>query len=406
VIRELFVPNDRDAVSAIRGYYYQFNYFILRILELGNESDEVCIEGIEDVDINTTVETVAIQCKYYESSEYNHSRIAEPVRLMLSHFKDNYTSEKTFKYMLCGHYNSGQHKLPTGIDIQFVKDHFLTYKKAGTTYEHHIELGLDDSKLEIFVENLKIDINAMCFDELESKIFNILKATFHCQNFEVEYYYYNNALHMVKKLSTEKLIGKRTITKRDFISKINHKNILSNIWFMEKKGITRYCREIKRQFFSHVNVSPYERFFLIGCDTSISDVDLQSLLLRISENWSKLSQREKSPFCPYVYLNGISAEKLKSIKKALQADDFYFIDGYDFKDAEFLAKAICRPSNFHNKIKLKIINEKEEISNILDSLSQTREIYQFFIDKVFYENDTYTHIKIPVKKTCDINFMV
>ena len=41
----------REAVSTIRGYFYQFDYTILKVLELEHDDDTICIEGIEDVDI-------------------------------------------------------------------------------------------------------------------------------------------------------------------------------------------------------------------------------------------------------------------------------------------------------------------------------------------------------------------
>lgn len=41
----------REATSTIKGYYYQFDYFILQLLQLQDDDDSVRIEGIEDVDI-------------------------------------------------------------------------------------------------------------------------------------------------------------------------------------------------------------------------------------------------------------------------------------------------------------------------------------------------------------------
>lgn len=59
------MPRSLDAVSTIKGYYYQFDYYILQFLRLTNDDDAVRIEGIEDVDIITEDITNAVQCKYY-----------------------------------------------------------------------------------------------------------------------------------------------------------------------------------------------------------------------------------------------------------------------------------------------------------------------------------------------------
>lgn len=44
---------DRNAVSTLKGYFYQFDFSILQLLNLENMADKVTIEGIEDIDITT-----------------------------------------------------------------------------------------------------------------------------------------------------------------------------------------------------------------------------------------------------------------------------------------------------------------------------------------------------------------
>lgn len=87
------MARSRDAVDTIKGYYYQFDYFILQLINLVNETDNVTIEGIEDVDIFDEKEMIAVQCKYYAKTTYNHSVIAKPIRLMLKDYV-NRTPEK------------------------------------------------------------------------------------------------------------------------------------------------------------------------------------------------------------------------------------------------------------------------------------------------------------------------
>ena len=52
---------DRTAIDTIKGYFYQFDFSILKILELPNDTDSVVIEGIEDLDIKTATEENAVQ---------------------------------------------------------------------------------------------------------------------------------------------------------------------------------------------------------------------------------------------------------------------------------------------------------------------------------------------------------
>jgi hypothetical protein len=396
------LPRSRAAIPTIKGYFYQFDYFILKLLETPNDSDIVCIEGIEDIDINTTNETIAIQCKYYEGTEYNHSLLCKPIKLMLEHYANKLKNGECInRYAIYGHYSSGQHKLSNNLDIQFFKEHFFTY----SGHKIHEELKLDDNELLFFIQNLSIRINAPSYEEQENKIIDKLKQFFSCYDYEANYYY-NNALYEVKRLSTMKDENARKITKGEFITLINKKDILFNIWFMKKKGNDKYCKLIKKQFFTKYNIFSCERFFLLECDALISDVELKSILQVISKKWSKLSKREPNSFCPYVYIHNIPADRLIRIKKLLQSDGFCFLDGYDFKGSDFSVNSICKKATCQNGIKLKIIDEKEQINNILSFLSITREIYQFFKDEPFYENMEHKHIRLFIEETNYINSII
>ncbi|MFR3411665.1 MAG: hypothetical protein ACLTS1_03755 [Coprococcus sp.] len=102
------MARSRDAVDTIKGYYYQFDYFIFQLISLVNEEDTVTIEGIEDVDILEEKEMVAVQCKYYAKTEYNHSVIAKPIRLMLKDYVNRTPEKRKIRYKLYGKYQSGK----------------------------------------------------------------------------------------------------------------------------------------------------------------------------------------------------------------------------------------------------------------------------------------------------------
>ena len=160
------MATDRTAIDTIRGYYYQFDLYALQILESSGE--KIVLEGIEDVDVKTATETTAIQCKYYEGTSYNHSVIAEPIRWMLKHFSEH--KAESFKYQLYGHYRDGQDKLILPLTTGFVKNKFFTFTKDGVEHEYHRELSLTDEEIALFVERLKIIINAVSFDNQYSHL--------------------------------------------------------------------------------------------------------------------------------------------------------------------------------------------------------------------------------------------
>lgn len=251
----------RDAIDTITGYYYQFDYSILQILDLKNENDTITIEGIEDVDIIEENGLTAIQCKYYDKTEYNHSVIAKPIRLMLKDYVSRTPQKKNIRYKLYGRYKSGHGKFPSALSVDFAKKSLFTYTENKVHHILHEELSLSDKDIEDFLSKIDVDINAENYKEQQAKVINRLGDIFQCGDFEAEYYYYNNALRYIKEVATEQDVKDRIVSQKQFLKNINSKKMLFDKWYLQFKGIREYCGEIKKQYFSPRNVSPYERFF-------------------------------------------------------------------------------------------------------------------------------------------------
>ena len=397
----------RDAIDTITGYYYQFDYYILQLLNLTKDTDTVIIEGVEDVDISEDGIQKAVQCKYYAKTEYNHSIIASPIRLMLKDYAlRKRDSRKLISYMLYGHYESGHEKYPEKFDIDFLKSNICTYTHNKVKHVLYTELNLNDSQLEEFLNLLVVDINAKSYEEQEKQILSQICKTFKCDMFEAEYYYYNNALRILRNIATEQDVKNRVLSKHMFLELINHKSMLFDSWYIEFKGIKQYCKDIKEQYFAKLNVSPYDRFFLIQYDEMITDQELANLLLLIAKKWSKISQRTSKPFCPFVYIHGIGSTRLISIKDIISNSGVNICDGYNYLGAKYNNDMMLKKTNFHTGVQLKIVNELQYLEELVKNVNGVKEIYQFYIDAPFWQNDQYSNIKIPIKSTKDIGMIV
>jgi hypothetical protein len=402
---------DRSAVDTIRGYFYQFDYSILKLLQLSNIDDSITVENIEDVDIKTATEITAVQCKYYAGSEYNHSVIKPAIMFMLSHFKDSKNSGKPVtKYSLYGHYSKGQNKLVLPLKVEFLKQHFLTYKEKKVEKFHHLELGLSDSELSDFLSVLDIDIQASSFEDQFDKVILALQAVYSCTPFTAEFFYYNNALALMRELSIQPLSVNRTITKKEFLARSDTSSVLFNDWFVQKKGEKAHFAELRKQYFSALNLSPFERFFLIEVDpTTYARSDLKDVFHLLSKKWSKTTKRDgTSSFCPYIYIRGLSNEELVSVKKELASEEFGFIDGYDFQGADFSVRSISKRATYDNGIKLKILNSISDLEQTLSGLTKTREVYQFYLENSYFKpvSEAIKHVQIQLKKFSDIKVII
>jgi hypothetical protein len=401
---------DRSAVDTIRGYFYQFDLSILSVLQLASLDDSVEIECIEDIDIRTATDITATQCKYYAKTEYNHSVIKDAVKHMVSHFKESLAGTKPkVLYSIKGHYASGQEKLDGGIDVEFLKKHFLTYTKEKVTYCHHIELGLSDAELEEFLKRLSIDVRAKEFDEQLREVVETLHAIFGGSSFSAEYFFYNNALAVIREMSINAAPADRSITKREFLARVNTSSVLFNEWFVEKKGKKAHLAALRKEYFTELNVSPFERFFLVEVETdSYIRGDLKDLFLELSKKWAKLSAREPSPFCPYIYVHGVPDSELLALKRELSAEGFKLIDGHDFQGADFSCHSITQKATHGNGIKIKVLNTLSNVEQTINSITKTRRIYQFHLGNCYYEydNPAVRHVKIQVERLSDVKSII
>lgn len=399
------MATDRTAIDTIRGYYYQFDLYALQILESSGE--KIVLEGIEDVDVKTATETTAIQCKYYEGTSYNHSVIAEPIRWMLKHFSEH--KAESFKYQLYGHYRDGQDKLILPLTTGFVKNKFFTFTKDGVEHEYHRELSLTDEEIALFVERLKIIINAVSFDNQYSHLLAKIQETWKCKPIEAESHYYPIILKLVREIATDKDIAKRTVTREAFVENVNsYKKPLFDIWFAKKFGRECYHKRLHKTYFSPgLNMNPYERFFLIDCDDKISDVDIKHMVLSVCKRWSKTSTQKGVPFVPYICLVNLPYERLPHIKTMLYEDGLIVNDGHPFGSSPFYAKAIIQEAKQGRDLTIKMIDDICMIDDVLDSISgKTREIYQFYRNTPYYNNTKHTLISIYIESTDEVEQII
>ena len=359
----------REAISTIKGYYYQFDYYVLQLLNLQNDSDSVRIEG-------------------------------KAIRPMLIHFSKN--KDKKLSYKLYGHYSSGEDSITLPLTVEYIKAKFFTYTENQVKHVLHDDLGLSDDDLKKFLKRLKIQLHAETYESQIEKIVACIKEELHCPEYDARYFYYNNAVAFVKEVAVNKTPEARTIKKRCFIEKIGTKRILFDRWYIEHVGFEKYYKESRSRFFSRMNVSSIQRFFLVECDASVNDTDIAGLIMKVSGKWSKLSMREKNPVCPFFYLHGITTLRLANVKKILFDNDFHIWDGYEYKDAEFSATSIVRPVNCYLCLKARIINKVNQIDTVLEECTGTKEIYQFYSSKPFYINQSKVHRLFQVQNAEDV----
>ncbi|CAM3272700.1 DUF4297 family anti-phage-associated protein [Vagococcus fessus] len=427
---------NRSAKATIKGYQYQFNLSILEILKLKALTDEVTIEGVEDIDITEeSGELEAIQIKYYEGTKYSPSIIAKPIRWMLKDFSENFNKDR--RYKIYGYYSNSdkifnQESEKIYVDLEDFKNKFLIYTKdskipedekvpddvkipgkpgyykRSIKYHEESDINLSDQYLEKFISRLEINVKAKEFKELENDIIKEFIEMFSCDKHEAKIYF-----EKAKAIISELAIGgdgNNKISKEVFLESLkNNKRKLYNIWMIDELNIRQYEKKVKHNLnLTQMNLSPNERFFIIEIDKLITNVEIKVLLQEISKKLSVIpnGKRKLESFCPYFFLRGISNERLAVIKKLFDQDGENLIDGYKYKDSDFDTEFIKRRPSVEHPIKYKFCNSIMDLDSTINSLEKTREIFEFYYTDSLDKKYNHRHELIRINSTNDIRKLI
>lgn len=346
----------------------------------------VVVEGIEDIDLEDGDDSVFVQCKYYEGSKYNHSVIKDAVIQMLRHFHAaGCPNGQPFRYRIYGHYKEGQEKLPKSVELDFIKDAFLTYKQDQVTHVVHSDLGVSDAQLTSFLRLLEIDVDALSYEDQQKRVTELLMSHIPgCHSEDAEVFYYPNAINVIQRLAIQLDEKARRITKARFVSEVNRKEHVLSLWLRRKFGDDYYGRLIKRKHFKFdsTKVPKASRIFVIDMNNEFDLARATGLLDRIGGALSHVEHKRTPPqdrFCPYVLLRGLTSQELVSLKTNLFKQGFKFTDGYPFNGSPFSPPLLAEAPNKENLISLKFIPTEQDLRPVVEAIRDSAvEVFDFF----------------------------
>lgn len=319
----------RAADATIKGYYYQFDTSILKLLELGADADSITIEGIEDIDINTATDATTIQCKYLSKPRFINSAVREPITLMLDHFV-NPATPNNYNYVLYAHFENETPGSEPTIDLTKLKD-ILTYTENKVEKKHHADNGITDSKLNAFIRQFKF-IFGKEFSTQQQEVIQKLKSKFNCTDFEADTLYYNNALRIVIDKAIKRTVAQRVITKSEFISGIDCSKKLFNEWFIKLRSKKEYLKLAAQGLKSTRALDPIRtKIIVIGKEILIADnteMPIESFIENLVSRYYKLNSALRNAK-PLTVVLDCDSTTLIGIKRILIRCDLSFNDGYE-----------------------------------------------------------------------------
>lgn len=379
---------------AIKGFSYQFDKAILELLNCEDGNKSIYIEGIQDVNSDNFV----IQVKYREKGKFMPSEITLPVIQLIEEFRNDVAKD----YILYAHFNN-----LNGYD-DFVIDRQITINNLDKILGKR-SAEFSTAEKEAFVLKFFLDFSPDFQIQFEQVIAKLKENGFGSSYDEIIFHYSSIECYLQRLIINNPDKEKRNCTKGDVIEFLkNGKKVIYESGLRVYRGETAYFRYIKRAHFSENVTDNFERFILIELHDKDSVSDIKSVISRIKKRFYKNHATSRGQLlksgAPYVFLRNISDANLKQLKTELRDDGFGFRDGYDFLNADFCVNSIKKSSTIHDGICLKFINKEDDLlCLILEKLSKTKEIYQFYITNSLFINADIKSIEIQIKNLSDIN---
>ena len=321
---------NRTADYTIKGFLYQFNVTLLRVLESEN-NEEIMVEGIiEDIDVISGDMINAIQCKYHETKgKYNLSDIYKPILQMMVHYSKN--KDKDIRYTLYAYFSEEDNRsISLSIDdLNFIyttnnKDYICKYiseilppkdeniksivSKVMNTkndkelvmqyYEtcgNELELAFE---LDEFRKRFTLELGDS-FEGISEKVKDKLKECDLSED-DIQDLFYPNAVQEIADLSIIHQEEKRIIKKVDFLRNIKLKKTTAiTRWTLELKSYKQLMDKRRNQIFPKIkNNNKIINFILDAEMIEAFDEELINFIYDYNKKYNhKIELHEIPMFC-------------------------------------------------------------------------------------------------------------
>lgn len=331
---------NRTATPTILGFNYQFNKSIIEILN-ADDKTKIMLEGSnEDLDIFTNDKNIAIQCKYYESSEnLTPSILAKPILdMLLSYIKD-----KEINFRLYIHHKNVVNEQKEDMDFDLFKKIVSTNNKSYVKKYFPVLYNFEDDISKLFTKKdldkndismihkyisekeetvFKIDINdfiskieiisAPSYEILENQIIKKIVDDGYNEDDAINLFY-PNIFHKVATISANPKKEERVIKCNEFKSEIySLKELLSTKWLSALYSTDKYKKTIKNNLKIRLQNNSSNRVIYLDIH-KYSNQDIASFIVDYISKYNKKPKLNKIPFFIIVDDNYNNCSEIQSI---------------------------------------------------------------------------------------------
>lgn len=308
----------RTAGPTIRGFAYQFDHTILRVLG-ASKGEVVRVEGLEDVDIFGNEVTSSVQVKYYESRSFTPRAFREPILQMLK----SYAAGRTHNYVLYVHTGRASAP-PRSLTTDQLKDALTHSLRSGETVEHWTDFTT--TTLESFRAALTLE-HGVSFDAQVSATQSALESALGCTREDVRALFHPSAREFIQGVAMRPNETDRLLTRAALLDAVPVKKVIYARWHKEAVSQEVYRRAVTRRL-KEVGVSKASK--MRGIVVTVDDGSVEeviSLAVALTKNFGvgvALSTAK-----PWTLFAEGSVEAVNEVKAGLIAQNIQFNDGFE-----------------------------------------------------------------------------
>ncbi|UJL45790.1 hypothetical protein KFZ58_15585 [Virgibacillus sp. NKC19-16] len=378
---------------AIKGFNFQYDYILMKIIEESDYEKLIEIEQTEDY----SDKNVIVQVKYKERTSYTKSQIKKPVCQLLQLFK----TDKRTPILYAFFQNKKEEEILT-IDVNYLNEIIGDCKVGNTQYTF-------DEKLKVeFVAKFNLIFTSAFQSQFENLIYKITEE-FSCSEEEACIYYAQMYKYIEQKVVNNPPDQKknRICNKYELIELIRgNKELIFYSAYSDFLGKEKYYSLIYNKYFRESNINFHERIFIIEVHGNTDKNELKEIIYRLRDRFFKKASLKKGTLikspAPYICFYNISAEVLKIIKTELLEEGYFFRDGFSFENADFNLQNVIEKCNPQNNIELKFINKIDYLDVIINSIKGIKKVYNLYTDSSIARQGFTDFNYIQIEKPDDI----
>ena len=387
---DIEVDKQREATASIRGYLYQLDAALLKVLSAGLD-DQIVIEGIEDFDHYSGDEITYSQVKYYAGKELTNSVLREPLFKLFQHFaKLDTEARKNRKYVLYGFY----------ADVKISTDELTVdrFKEAmgigefiadaqGVKRLHKKSLidpvAAPDDLIEDFCKSFRIVVSKEYFEHRGDVIKAVKKAQ-GISILEAEGFHYPRAFDLIATMATKADHRDRTTSLRAVQQHLAGTRAVHSQWLLREKDGNEYGRHMRRLYFTPSNSAGVVRAFVLEVGKADSSA-ICDQIHEIARKWSSAKSKttpNADRYAPYIVLRDATAKLISDVKNELFDTGTVFVDGFPYQGSPFRVEQINTEQTRERPLAIRFADDTDQLLEALEGVGRKPcHVYDFFVER-------------------------